>query len=89
MNRGDHYYDWVTARHECSVCQEFGRLGLDLDKFAKQRHGLLLKKSPLSFAFKGEDIRGDGEYAVQRSISSSLNGEVKFVLSTKKTTASR
>ena len=73
MSPDDQDFDWVEARHKCSVAVEFERFKTKVREATEQREGLLLRSSESHFSFKEMDPK------TFRTVYNNGDGEVKSV----------
>ena len=54
MNPNDHDFDWVEARHNCSIRVEFEKLRRDVEKATEQHKKLTLDDARFEFHDEGD-----------------------------------
>lgn len=80
-NKDDHNFNWVEARHACSVGREFSELKSDLKEIVETRDGFMMRRSSVSFGYRGKDqTEGSHCCSVIRSENSVIRDRVRFCL---------
>ena len=84
-DKSSHDFNWVKARHKCSVYKEFVNLKSDLESFVAEREKLLSRGSALSFSYHNEKFTLDeNECSVQRGCNQKQEAKVSFTLDEEK-----